>query len=87
MKSVARNSNFETISNDQDPKLNVLFHFNSLKSLFVCHSRAGGNPEGFQRCWIPAFAGMTNPLDSSFGGFLQKTKLIKSLLFKALEEY
>jgi hypothetical protein len=72
MKSEARNLNFETIPNDQNPKLNVLFHFNSLKSLFVCHSRAGGNPEGSQRCWIPAFAGMTNPLGTTLVDFFKK---------------
>jgi len=36
-----------------------------------------GIQKGFERYWIPAFAGMTTPLDALFGGVFQKAKLIR----------
>ena len=71
MKSEARNLNFETIPNDQNSKKRFYFTLFFGKSL-CCHSRAGGNLEGFQRCWIPAFAGMTNALGAPLVDFFKK---------------
>jgi hypothetical protein len=36
-----------------------------LKNSFRCHAREGGHPENSTKCWILAFAGMTNPCTSS----------------------
>jgi hypothetical protein len=38
-----------------------------------------GIQNGFKRNWIPAFAGMTNPLGTLSGVAFQKAKLISSL--------
>jgi len=34
--------------------------FEMTGKFFLCHSRAGGNPEEKSWPWIPAFAGMTD---------------------------
>jgi hypothetical protein len=38
-----------------DVKFNVLTHRGSCKSILICHSREGGNPEVpiFEEYWIP----------------------------------
>jgi len=57
-------------------KLQKTYHFSAVRSFLVRHSRTGWNPEGSQRNWIPACAGMTNPIVTLFGVDFQKAKLI-----------
>jgi len=73
----------------KNAKYFFLYQFSFLKRFFVCHSRAGGNPDSFPKKtgflleFIPMKigAGMTNRLNTLFAVVFQKAKMSLFLKF------